>query len=403
MNRIGWLRLFRFGLRLLLFPISLLLALGLYLVSFWEPVRIMRLNTSRVGHLGVDAEYALSEIEKYGSKFRLFMVPSRVDLPIANRALVSLWRKSAACIPSFIGDPLVWTIKVLRLDGRLIYRLPKEVSGRFNWGTDPFGVTADGTAHLKFYPRDTERALAQLQCMGLDMTKPVVCIHIRDGNYHAQHSSGHWKESLSWRNMSISNFNDAAQLLADRGFQVVRLGVSTSQRFVVADEKFIFDYANNGFRDEFLDVFLVARCSFMISTSSGIDSLSQTFRKPLYNVGVIAPSQLYIHRNIHSIVQRFISTVDGHRLTLSESMALPKITDRSLRSLKLRLQPNTPQQIADLAGEAAERFLGNWQPSNYQTELQTRFLALLPSEFRRFSIRGGIGSRFLEEHADWLN
>jgi len=202
--------------------------------------------------------------------------------------------------------------------------------------------------------------------------------------------------------MSISNFNDAAQLLADRGFQVVRLGVSTSQRFLAADEKVIFDYANNGFRDEFLDVFLVARCSFMMSTSSGIDSLSQTFRKPLYNVGVIAPSQLYIHRNVHSIVQRFISMVDGHRLTLSESMALPKITDRSLWSLKLGLQPNTSQQIADLAGEATERFLGNWQPSNHQGELQTRFLALLPSEFRRFSIRGGIGSRFLEEHADWL-
>jgi putative glycosyltransferase (TIGR04372 family) len=179
--------------------------------------------------------------------------------------------------------------------------------------------------------------------------------------------------------------------------------VNVEEMLLGADEAEIFDYATNGFRSELSDVVLVSDCAFMISTSSGIDSLAQTFRKPLYNVGVIAPSQLYIHRNVFSIIQRFREMKTGRLLSLKDSLAISKISDASLAAMGLLAVSNTAEEIADLAIEADQRFRGVWSPTDDDIDLQRRFLALLPSEFRRFSIRGGIGTSFLRKHRDWLD
>lgn len=390
---------------IVLFPISFALITLLLATRRRFPNLVMPMNTSRVGHLGIDVEYALSDLARRppGDRPGLIIVPFRVDLPVANRILKRMWCRVTPSIPATIGVPLVWTISRLGLDSRLLYLPPKGIANRFNWGSDPYGVTAGGVAHLRFTHRQVGKAERQLQQMGLDLSKPFVCLHVRDNQYHAKHSGGIWTETHNWRNIPLCSFEEAAKLLVTRGFQVVRIGVHAAETFRAADEKEVFDYANNGWRDELLDVFLVSRCSFMISTSSGIDSLTQTFRKPLYNVGVIAPSQLYIHRNIFSIVQRFESAVEGRALTLSETFALPKINDESLCQMGLRAVVNTPDEITQLAAEASDREYGVWSPTEEQIELQQRFLALLPSEFRRFPVRGGIGSHFLSAHRDWLN
>lgn len=397
-------RLNRIICNIIFLPISLVLIFLLILSRKFFPIRIMPMNVSRIGHLGIDVEYALSDIARHAPKgrIRLIIVPYRIDLPVANRTLVKMWRKSTTSIPAIIGVPLVWAIKYLHLESQFLYFLPKGIANRFSWGADPHGVTADGVAHLHFTRSQLENAEERLKRMGLDLSRPFVCLHMRDNQYHAKHSDGLWTEHHSWRNMSIRDFEKAAALLAVKGLQVVRLGVHVAEPFGLADEQEIFDYANNGFREELLDVFLVSRCSFMISTSSGIDSLAQVFRKPLYNVGIIAPSQLYIHRNVYSIVQRFQRVTDGHVLTLSESLALPKISDESMKQIGIQTVLNTPDEIAHLAAEASDRALGSWSATEEQFQLQQRFVAMLPSEFRRFQIRGGVGSHFLSTHLDWL-
>jgi len=198
-------------------------------------------------------------------------------------------------------------------------------------------------------------------------------------------------------------FTLAVKSLVEQGFQVVRLGVNVKEMLLAADEREVFDYAINGFRSELLDVVLVSQCAFMIPTSSGIDSLAQTFRKPLYIIGVIAPSQLYIHRNLFSIVQRFRETGTERLLTLKESLVLPKISDASLAEMGLSAVSNSSDEIANLVIEADQRFRGVWRPTDDDLNLQLRFQALLPAEFRRFPIRGGVGTAFLRKHRDWLD
>lgn len=397
-------RCFRLLRNITLLPVSCLLILLLVVTRKLMRVRIMPMNISRVGHLGIDVEYALSDLARRAPResTRLVIVPYRVDLPVANRTLKKMWCRSTTSVPATIGVPLLWAISRLGLDSQFLYLPPKRIANRFNWGSDPYGVTASGVAHLHFTRTEVEESTRCLGQMGLNLSRPFVCLHVRDDHYHTRHSGGLWEEPHHWRNLSVRSFEQAAGLLAAKGFQVVRMGVHTADSFGVADEREIFDYANNGFRDELLDIFLVSRCSFMISTSSGIDSLSQTFRKPLYNVGVVAPSQLYIHRNIFSVVQRFQSVCDDRVLTLSETLKLPKISDKSMSEMGIKPIVNSEEEIVQLADEAVKRHFGKWSPTERQLELQRRFIALLPPEFRRFQIRGGIGSHFLGTHPEWL-
>lgn len=399
------LRVRRIVSRWALLPITIPVAAVLALLATRREVLIMPMNTSRVGHLGIDVEYALSELDTLPARVRptLFVVPMRIDLKVANRALVRAWKDSVNWIPQWLGEPLIWLLNSNDRTRSLVYQLPKSIAGRFHWGDDPYGFTAAGTAHLRIRSKQLESASHSLGQMGLDPTRPYVCLHVRDNRYHQVHSGSQWKEPHEWRNLDLKMFSLAVKSLVEQGFQVVRLGVNVKEMLPAADEREVFDYAINGFRSELLDVVLVSQCAFMISTSSGIDSLAQTFRKPLYNIGVIAPSQLYIHRNLFSIVQRFRETGTERLLTLKESLVLPKISDASLAEMGLSAVPNSADEIADLAIEADQRFRGVWSPTDDDLNLQRRFQALLPAEFRRFPIRGGIGTAFLRRHRDWLD
>ena len=58
------------------------------------------------------------------------------------------------------------------------------------------------------------------------------------------------------------------------------MGVIVNKKFNTNNNK-IIDYATNGMRTELLDLFLCSRCEFCISTSLGLDSVIDVFRKPL--------------------------------------------------------------------------------------------------------------------------
>lgn len=399
-------RILRVLRRIVMAPVAFVLAAAMVITQQWHGVRLVPLNVSRIGHLGVDAAYAIAETSDYNSvslrRRSLVFVPNRIDLSVANRELWRQWRTHLYWLPAWVGEPVIWFLWRLPRGRSCVYLPPKEIGGRFHWGADPRGHISSRPICLQIDDAQVSEAQQALSDMGLDLSKPTVCLHVRDDRYHMIHSGGVWRESHSWRNLGIETFCRAAEELASRGFQIVRLGVHTSQKFSAADETRIFDYANNGYRTELLDIYLVSICRFMMSTSSGIDSLTQTFQKPLYNVGVIAPSQLYIHRHLFSIIQRFEHAESGRKLTLRESFALPKINDQSLVTQGLRAIPNPSEEIAEFAIEAAERDLGTWRPSPEDIELQQRFLALLPREFRQFPIRGGIGAAFLRRNRDWL-
>ena len=63
------------------------------------------------------------------------------------------------------------------------------------------------------------------------------------------------------------------------GYYVIRMGVKASKPLKSSNPK-IIDYANSKIRNDFLDIYLGAKCSLCISTSMGFDQVLTSLRFP---------------------------------------------------------------------------------------------------------------------------
>ena len=387
-----------------------LLIAAILVARRWVNFKVVPLNVSRFGHLLHDLDYCLTERDVLPGnlKPRFLLSPARVDLPVASRLALKIWRTQirrrtrATWPPAFVRVPLTWAISVMGLVPRLVVYNPKGIGGRSHAGSDVFGFTLDYPSNFQLSDKLMGRAKDQATQMGLDSERAIACLHVRENDYHAAQAGGLWVENMSFRNGDVEAVSLAASALANSGYQVIRMGVNENVPLSVADERSIFDLATNGFRSELLDLYLVAKGQFILSNGTGLDAAAQIFRKRVYNFGIVAPQMLQIHRKFQ-ICMQVEERISGKRFSLAASFRLPKLTDVTLAEHGLRLVPNTSEEIAELAMEAVARDRGLWRLSAEQQRLQTRAIAIFPSEFRRFSIRAGFGSGFLQRHPDWLN
>ncbi len=125
-----------------------------------------------------------------------------------------------------------------------------------------------------------KKGIRLLNEMGISTKKPIVCIIIRDPAYlNIIHPENDFS-TQDHRDSSIENYYETARFLADKGYQVVRMGSIVKERFNIS-HPLIFDYANSKYRSDFMDVFFAFICKFTISNPTGWDALPVIFRKPI--------------------------------------------------------------------------------------------------------------------------
>jgi putative glycosyltransferase (TIGR04372 family) len=143
---------------------------------------------------------------------------------------------------------------------------------------------------LRFPPSltfdDNELTLGEkfLENIGISDPNKIVCINVRDSSFLSMSNPIGWSKSRDWsyhdyRDSEISTYVAAAETLAEMGYTVFRMGAIVKEPLISKHPR-VIDYATNGIRTDFLDIFLGAHCTFCISTGSGWDSIPQIFRRP---------------------------------------------------------------------------------------------------------------------------
>ena len=177
--------------------------------------------------------------------------------------------------------------------------------------------------HLQFSQEEHAWGQARLRDMGIPPHAPFVCLLVRDDAYKAtrprQPGDPHGTET--YRDCDIQNFVLASEELASRGYWVVRMGAKVREA-IRSRHPMVIDYATNGRRTDFMDVYLGATCAFCLSTGVGFDEIPSIFRRPIVQVNH-APLGL-----IHTFSERFLSLTKRHysvrenrELTLREIVA----------------------------------------------------------------------------------
>lgn len=238
-----------------------------------------------------------------------------------------------------------------------------------------------------------------------------VCIHARDSAYLTK-TMGQQIHKHDYRDSDIKTYVTAAESLANSGYTVFRMGAIVKERLVSKHPR-VIDYATNGMRTEFLDIFLGAHCTFAISTGSGWDSVPTIFRRPLMFVNqlpVFAPSVGTLP--ILTYPKILLDGQSGDTLNL-ENLIDREIAHRAnsqaYKDAGVEIRDLSSEELVEAVTEMAQRVEGTFVETPEQKEMQAKLKHILSTHPKLqpspnyYPIRAQFASCFLSRYPNFLD
>jgi len=383
----------------LLTPFAVLSVIFFHLIKPILVIQIFQVYPHRIGHFALNTELARLQVHKQnqsGKKIlELYYFPSRTP---ANSQLDLMWRRELRTISGSWG----WLLNQLTKSSQVLNSTELSTTIDFQGLLEEFPPILNFTQEELLSP--------EVRSLGLGKGEKFVCLHVRDSAY-ANHFFGD-RDNQSFRNCNINNFADACEALTKIGYTVFRMGVKVEQKLVSKNSR-IVDYATNGMRSEFLDIYLGAHCTFTISTASGWDTIPQIFRRPVMRVNTLpvcatdnlALESVYIPKvlidkatgislNLNQIIDRGVATCYQ-----THEYANAGIEIRELNS----------EELVEAVTEMAARVEGVYIETSEQTKMHAKLRQILTTSSKLqpspnlFPIRAHWGSSFLTRHKNYLD
>ena len=336
--------------------------------SFFLLIRVGFLHVERIGHLFADLELYLSE-KKLG------IGPNSIDIFFlsgkpSNSFAIELAKRNLNTINGmgFIID----LNNFLPFSAKHSYK-PHIIRTS---SRDITGTLKKVNPQLKFSPDENKKGEDFLNSIGLKKDQKFVCFTIRDNQYLKNEFPDIDFSYHSYRDSDISKFYPAFNYLLERGYAVFRMGKHVSSEVKIDNSSF-FDYSNSDFRSDFLDIWLLANCSFTVSTGTGIDEVANAFRKPICYVNFL-PLFLFNSYNPKTLTTpKTLLNPDTHKpLSLKDIIMkydhLEKFHNRDLLFIE-----NTENEIIDAIKEIERKIDSNWSLNDEEMVIRNKFLKLL--------------------------
>lgn len=367
--------------------VAMAVILGLlYLVEpFWR-IRIGRLPVDKIGALAWSTEVFMRRLQLHGRPARTswFFVASHT----ANRTLLDMWKRELAVTENRLLA--FWYFAALPLLARTRFHQPIEHEV-FEHEEASLGAPA-----LRFTAEEDARGRAELARMGIGPDDWYVCIHARDPAYLGTRTGFGANESLralSMRDCSIHNYLEAARWVVERGGWVLRMGAVVEQPLPPNLHPRIIDYATNGSRSDFMDIFVPAHCRFFLGNTSGLFTIATMFNVPVGG-GNWVPNMWTGLGNRFILLPKLLRRIADDRLMSFPELAAmglfvdPTRGDKPFRAymhrlqsdemyaeLGLRWEDSDPQALLDLAMDLDD-LVNGVAPSAEARRLQEAYVAL---------------------------
>jgi putative glycosyltransferase (TIGR04372 family) len=294
----------------------------------WIEVRLMVVGFHKFGHLALEPELALLDIEaevasRDGRHPKIVtwwsFGPKKLR---ANSYLVDKWNQLLRTKPSWWLDALV------RIGSRIPFlklQVPMLSIQR------PMQQLSKTKSRLQFSFAELQSANKELALIGVDIKKPFVCLVVRDDGHYGDVLLSENPNFLS-SNYDVEEFVSASRALVGRGYQVIRMGAG-KEKPLTDNYPDIFDYAKSKIRSPFLDVFLAANCAFAVSTQTGPDAVSLLFRRPVCFIDIPIFSQFFFGTEL-AMWNPCTLIKDGVKISLDEIVSSEKVWAKYTHDLR---------------------------------------------------------------------
>ncbi|MFC1679210.1 TIGR04372 family glycosyltransferase [Elusimicrobiota bacterium] len=378
---------------LLLYVAMAPVLLLLFLLRPFVLIRVGSLRTATFGHCALNIELYLCELDAG-------LHPSNAvdifyhDRQVRNHQLAKMWSRGVRVHP--FAYYLRFALDFWPGFGRHVINTHSR---------DRHGIFDGCKPHLSFSRQEVETGRAALERLGVGRD-PYICINARDSAYKKAIEPGLDWSYHDYNNMDVNAYVPAIESLARRGFYILRMGSVVGGAVASSDPRLI-DYATNGMRTDFLDIYLPAGCRFFVSNGTGIDTVPKIFHRPVLYVNQIPLEYLYGECAHDLMIPKKLRMRDEDRFMgfreIIESGVGRFLRTEQYEERDLEIIDNTPAEIEAATMEMLGRLEGTWKTTDEDEELQRRFWALLsPSDDINKVFRSRIGAQFLRENRDLL-
>jgi putative glycosyltransferase (TIGR04372 family) len=221
---------------------------------------------------------------------------------------------------------------------------------------------------LQLPPEVEARGRSALRDAGLPHDAWFVALHVREGRWDGRHAGLH-----GILNADISTYLPAIDEITRDGGWVVRMGDPGMGPMPQVPN--LIDYCHSNLRADWMDVFIAARCRFMLGTSSGPAYIPALYGVPSVLTNWWPPAQRPWHASDIFVPKLLRRSADARYLTLSETLHEPFSYCHSRRYLAdhcgVHVEDNDAETIRAAVEEMLTRLDGN-EGEDAEAELRTR-------------------------------
>ena len=373
-------------------------------------IRFRVISTSEIGHFVADAGLLLCESVLDNTNIKdLYWLRK----PVSNSQIEKMVKRVFY---------IRWWVKYLYIANIFIpggkkhsLPSPRYLSGSRDTKGLLYKTRNEKKTYLPFIENEQTEARKFLEKLGLKEFDKFVCLLVRDSDYKNTFQPNrdvpeYWNYH-NHRNSEIHTYAKGAVALAEKGYWVFRMGKYVLKPFNCKHAK-VIDYAVSDEKNDFLDIWLKANCSFCITTSTGLDEVPIAFRKPLVMLNNIPVGDIASYTSAISYFKQLRWKKNNKKLTLKEYInnnywEYQKYSQNGINIIDL-----TEDEIKNVVLEMEQRFSGTWKDNMNDIQLQNKFWQIYdefgksentPSKSRCFvHPEHKISATFLRNNTEWL-
>jgi putative glycosyltransferase (TIGR04372 family) len=247
---------------------------------------------------------------------------------------------------------------------------------------------------------ELERGDLFLRSQGIMPGAKLVCYATRSSSYYEKLTqSGVIVKPRNIRNPDENVYFEVSDVLATQGTHVFRMGKDLEKTIPNDKKRAITDYASS-FRSDFLDVYLLFKCNYLINGSTGIVSIRAMFNLPSLNSDFYRILKNWFKGDI-GLFQKVWLVRENRLATVGEMVAMGDSfsDERHQERLGVRLVKNTAEEILAACDEMEARLNGTWVTTEEDEILQKKYWDLICDSGHH---GGRIGAQFLRDNQDLL-
>jgi len=288
---------------------------------------------------------------------------------------------------------------------RLVWWASRVANGHRLLVENKSDLTWSTSAPLHFFSeQEVDEGVKFLADHSVNAGQEFICYAVRSESYYLKLA----KSGVSVKPRSVRNPNEDLYLqalnLIKSNLSIFRMGKDIDIPIDVIEYPDVVDYANK-YRTDFLDVFLISRCKFLLVGNTGLFWMNAIFGKSTLHCDLYDIRHQVLTHDL-MIFQKVWLTSENRLATVSEMLKMKSeySDERHQARLGVELVKNTADEIYAACQEMNSRIDGTWETTPEDEDLQQRYLGLVIKFSDQPTWRGGgrVGTQFLRDNQDLL-